>query len=115
MSAAETREAAARLLQEHLNGWAKKPAHDVRSGAMAALRDAILAIRAMPLPAETWTPTHLHIKSGNEYRVIAIGLIEATLHLCVVYDDKKGNAWIRPKPEFDDGRFMPLSLEEPTP
>ena len=72
------------------------------------------AIRTMPLPGD-WQPTHLHIKSGNEYRVIAIGLIEATLHPCVVYDDKKGNVWIRPKPEFDDGRFMPLSLEGPAP
>lgn len=56
-------------------------------------------------------PTHLHVKSGNQYELLMRG------HDCtngyeirpvVVYRSEDGMVWVRYAPEFDDGRFRPL-------
>lgn len=62
------------------------------------------AVRCAPVAQ----PTHRHIKSGGEYRVIGRGLIEATLADVVIYEASNGKLWVRPSEEFDDGRFQPL-------
>lgn len=56
-------------------------------------------------------------RKGGVYRVIATGLIEATLEPCVVYKaEQGGRVWVRPYDEFNDGRFTlidgPLTTAE---
>lgn len=48
-----------------------------------------------------------HINTGNAYQVIAIGDLESNCQAMVVYRAMFGNhrVWIRPKSEFEDGRF----------
>ena len=60
-----------------------------------------------------------HVKSGNLYRVIQVGLIEDTLAPAVVYtrlnpDNKplSDAKWIRLLPNFMDGRFVPWVQEK---
>lgn len=53
---------------------------------------------------EDWQPTHQHRKGGR-YRVILEGLREEDHCPVVVYDDAEGQVWVRPKAEFEDGRF----------
>lgn len=53
--------------------------------------------------------THLHVKSGNLYRVITRGQNEKTLWQVVVYESvNDGRVWVRDAVEFDDGRFARL-------
>lgn len=53
--------------------------------------------------------THLHVKSGNLYTVLARGLNEKTLIPGVCYESvNDGRVWWREALEFDDGRFAPL-------
>lgn len=48
-------------------------------------------------------------RKGGVYKVIATGMIEATLTPCVIYQNMKGGAvWVRPYAEFNDGRFVCL-------
>lgn len=47
-----------------------------------------------------------HVKSGGIYRLLNVGLLEATLEPMVVYQNiKTCEVWIRPQSEFFDGRF----------
>lgn len=99
--------------------------------AMALLTDLFRAIadraeaaeaRVATLTAEVgrmrealeWRPTHEHFKGGL-YRVIARGRIEANLTPCVIYDNEKGETWVRPADDFDQtdpfARFAALSPE----
>ncbi|MCF7646865.1 hypothetical protein KQ944_17875 [Bacillus subtilis] len=70
-------------------------------------------------------PTHRHVKRGTDYEVLGIGKMQterwiepgtypkpgiADMREVVVYrsvDD--GTLWVRPREEFDDGRFLALS------
>lgn len=54
-----------------------------------------------------WQPTHQHRKGGL-YRVIGEGVWEPDRSPVVLYDDAEGTTWVRPKAEFDDGRFRKL-------
>lgn len=52
---------------------------------------------------------YLHVKSGNVYRVVTVGQLEADpSQSMVVYQatDSEGRLWIRPFEEFCDGRFQ---------
>ncbi len=62
--------------------------------------------------AGEWQPTHRHYKGGL-YRVIARGRIEADLTPCVVYDNAKGETWVRPATDFDG--LIPLLSASPEP
>ncbi|MBX8803370.1 restriction alleviation protein, Lar family [Ochrobactrum sp. MR28] len=71
-----------------------------------------------------WQPTHQHVKRGTEYHLIGIGKMQterwiepgiypkpgiADMREVVIYrsvDD--GSLWVRPREEFDDGRFITL-------
>lgn len=75
--------------------------------------EAVLA-RFVP-SAMAWCPTHRHVKTGGEYRVLARGKIEATLAPIVVYENRDGETWVRPVAEFEDGRFVPLASPGGTP
>lgn len=79
------------------------------------LRTILLAyaVEATALPAVgDWRPTHRHYKGGF-YREIARGRIEADLSPVVIYDNEKGETWVRPAEDFDawvtpPGRDLPL-------
>ena len=58
-------------------------------------------------PTKDWTPTHQH-KKGGLYRRLTEAVYEPDRSDVVIYDDADGTVWVRPKPEFEDGRFTPL-------
>lgn len=55
-------------------------------------------------PDGAWVATHRHHK-GGEYRVTGEAVLEADRTDAVIYDDRDGTTWVRPKAEFYDGRF----------
>ena len=57
---------------------------------------------------ESWVPTHRHRKGGL-YRLLSDGVWEPDRSLVAIYDDEAGQVWVRPKDEFEDGRFTPLT------
>jgi hypothetical protein len=59
------------------------------------------------MTGKVWTPTHRHRKGGL-YRILAEGVWEPDRSPVVVYDDAAGTVWVRPKDEFEDGRFEVL-------
>lgn len=59
------------------------------------------------MSAPVWQPTHRHRKGGL-YRVLHEGVWEPDRSAVVIYDDADGQVWVRPRAEFDDGRFSPL-------
>lgn len=73
---------------------------------MSDLPTSVLLIGA----SQKWEATHQH-RNGWRYRVIARGILEANLDSVVIYDDEKGNVWVRPAAEFFDGRFKELTDE----
>lgn len=129
-----------RLLELHKKLLAAKREHIfvAQGGDLAALTtlalDAAIAIeRALPAPAGGETgPTHRHKKRGTEYVLIGFGKMQAE-HWYQAYEwqigdghDYKsvdmrevaiyrsvddGSLWVRPREEFEDGRFEAL----PTP
>ena len=58
--------------------------------------------------AAPWAPTHRHRKGGH-YRVLSHGILEKDRSDVVIYDDAKGQVWVRPVAEFYDGRFEALA------
>lgn len=57
-----------------------------------------------PQQPTDWNATHRHRKGGL-YRHRTDGVLEADMSDVVIYDDAEGRVWVRPKSEFDDGRF----------
>ena len=55
----------------------------------------------------TWHPTHRHRKGGL-YRKLGEAIWEPERCLAVIYDDAEGQVWVRPKQDFEDGRFTPV-------
>lgn len=54
-----------------------------------------------------------HVKSGGLYRIVSQGLIESDLTPATIYESLwDGQIWIRPTSEFEDGRFINLSIDE---
>lgn len=56
--------------------------------------------------------TYRHKKTGNEYMVLKIGLLESTLEPVVVYTGTNVGdpVWVRPVSEFFDGRYEVLDF-----
>lgn len=54
-----------------------------------------------------WHPTHRHFKGGY-YRLIMLGNLEADMSRVAIYDNEKGQVFVRPLNEFKDGRFTAL-------
>ena len=79
----------------------------VEGGNPKDLREAAALLSRWPKEAG-WQPTHKHLKSGGLYREIALGRLEWNLAPVVIYDNAKGEVWVRPAAEFYDGRFEPL-------
>ncbi len=42
------------------------------------------------------------------YRVLFEGIWEPDRTVVVIYDDRDGQIWVRPKHEYKDGRFTPI-------
>lgn len=82
-------------------------------------------------PEAEWRPTHRHKKTGGEYRLIGIGRMQAgdwsiavidsdedginrwayrsvDMREVAIYVGADGQHWVRPREEFEDGRFEPL-------
>ena len=52
-------------------------------------------------------------RKGMLCRIIARGLLEASMEPCVVYQElADGTYWVRPTAEFDDGRFAALDRRD---
>lgn len=49
----------------------------------------------------------LHVKTGNQYRILHHGLFEGSLKPMVIYQayDRSGPVWVRSAEQFFDGRF----------
>ena len=81
--------------------------------SVAVPREDLLALIAAAEAATRqrapWRPTHRHLKSGGDYRVICAATLEADRTDAVVYDDRDGTVWVRSAAEFYDGRFAELS------
>lgn len=89
------------------------------------LEDLPAAIRALSAPLAEEQPTHRHKKRGTEYVLIGIGRMQAELWVepgasagwspidmreVAVYRSATDptEIWVRPREEFEDGRFEPL-------
>jgi hypothetical protein len=70
-----------------------------------------------------WRPTHRHKKRGSEYMLLGIGKMQAErwylpgameagpsvdMEEVVIYRGEDGKLWVRPREEFEDGRFEDL-------
>lgn len=73
--------------------------------------------------ALVWRPTHRHKKRGSEYQLLGIGKMQTNdwsdlavypaqspvdMREVAIYCAKDGTLWVRPREEFEDGRFEPL-------
>lgn len=47
-----------------------------------------------------------HLKTGHVYRCMGFGFIEARMEPCVIYEGPDNIIWVRPREEFEDGRFV---------
>lgn len=78
-----------------------------------------------PAPQSGWRPTHRHVKRGSEYQLLGMGKMQAKdwraggkallypvdMTAVAIYQAKDGSLWVRPREEFEDGRFAPLPPE----
>jgi hypothetical protein len=84
-----------------------RPGSDLRDAMDAALAKAerILSVS----PDDGWVPTHKHLKTGNLYRIVRVGVkIERDWSDGVLYETPYGQWIVRDKAEFFDGRFEAL-------
>lgn len=70
-------------------------------------RDHRLGSDSMSQEGSDWQPTHRHRKGGL-YRKIAEAVYEPDRSAVILYDEADGTIWVRPKSEFEDGRFEAL-------
>lgn len=112
-------------VDELLAGWFDGERYDVEKNdivEMVLKHSARAVVKAQPLPA-----THRHKKRGTEYVLIGVGRMQAEkwfeydtgasadMREVAIYrsiDDT--SLWVRPREEFEDGRFEPLASLLPT-
>lgn len=98
-----------------------------------AYRSALLDLRSRPASALSVVgePTHRHVKTGGEYTLLGFGRMQAGkwktptirpdedgrnkwTHVSIdmrevaIYRGADGKLWVRPREEFEDGRFVAL-------
>jgi hypothetical protein len=89
---------------------------DANNRDLQRARDAEAKVKTYEAQFKELTePTHRHVKTGGLYRVIGEGRIEADLAAVTVYVSEKGEMWVRPTAEFNDGRFEDLHFADRLP
>lgn len=81
---------------------------DLATGHYARMKHIFAPNQLEYYNSEPWVPTHLHVKSGGLYRVLHIGRTEWDAVEAVIYQSHKGDVWVRPRAQFEDGRFQKL-------
>lgn len=99
---------------EHVTTYGK----DVKSKSVAAQIGEYLKRAVMGWPApnqddlhdktDEWNPTHRHLKTGGNYRLLMTGSNEADLEPVAIYQGEDRSIWVRPLDQFMDGRFAPI-------
>lgn len=90
------------------------------------LSAALSALDLSAIGAEGWKPTHRHKKRGSEYMLLSAGRMQTEnwigdvmvdgdytrrsvdMREVAIYRGADGEMWVRPREEFEDGRFEPL-------
>jgi hypothetical protein len=77
--------------------------------------DEVVRLITLPAPPKApegaeWRPTHRHVHTGREFRMIGVAMLETAKPVTeatalIVYRDAAGDLWARPRLEFGDGRF----------
>lgn len=120
------------MYRVHENGddWYLVPDHMGTGGKAAAQADyerRILSALETAPPAPKVTATHRHKKRGTEYVLLGIGKMQAEwwvdtgqthtpfvdMREVAIYRSVDGGAlWVRPREEFEDGRFEALTAAQ---
>ncbi len=72
------------------------------SGASKSLENRDLSTRGITAHIGS---DYKHVKTGGIYRVLHIAIKEDDLSHLVVYQDVNQMIWVRPRSQFEDGRF----------
>lgn len=124
---ATTIERCARIAQgESQYGVLQAPVAQIRT----EIAEQILAFRNARQRCEPVAKaTHRHVKTGGEYTLLGIGRMQAKQHWVelgmqgdgdpldmrevAIYRGADSKLWVRPREEFEDGRFVALTSSEP--
>ncbi|NSZ73912.1 DUF1653 domain-containing protein [Agrobacterium tumefaciens] len=103
-----------------LAGWFDGERYDVDKDDIVEL---VLKHSAETAP----TPTHRHKNRGTEYELLGVGKMQAEKwfeydtgasadmrEVAIYRSINDGSLWVRPKEDFEDGRFEPLASLLPT-
>lgn len=77
--------------------------------AMADWRPHLVAVE---VHEDFCAPTHIHIKTGNKYRLVSSGILKETMTPVIIYAAADGTTWVRAADEFAH-RFKPIEKEAP--
>lgn len=116
-------------IMKHTHEW-YKPAVIINMSPMTIehIRKGGLILRRVAFThGQSWQPTHKHVKTGGVYRVVdeakmqtsdwldgtppereAGNLMSVDMREVVIYEAQDGTKWVRPKEEFNDGRFQEI-------
>lgn len=111
---------AARKALEKIRAYSDRP-HADRYVIREIAEKTLSALDLSAIGAEGWKPTHRHKKRGTDYMLLGIGKMQAEnwhehdgmaeqnpsidMREVAVYRGADGQLWVRPREEFEDGRF----------